>query len=141
MIGRHFVVFHSAICISYFLCSFIFLSCRIKFHFTVKCDFVSHEDHSLGNESGTLLFSVGDHDLSRSLIPRRFLWIYHSLHLATMLVHPAFFFFTSFPPPHFPPIFAVVKRCSSVSLLITWPKKIFMTDFVCQLLVGLHCSV
>ena len=75
------------------------------------------------NQSGALLLSVGDHDLSHISIPHRF---NASVTLPTLrhFVSPSNIFSRCFPLLHFPSFNPLVTRCFNLSLLITWPKKV-----------------
>ena len=97
------------------------------------------------NQSGAMFFSVGDDDLPCISIPCCFQCFCHSIFLlrATLLVHPTSFH-SCFPLLLYPSIIPVVTRCSSFSLLITWPKKVawhllnlFMSDLVVSALFRL----
>ena len=75
------------------------------------------------NQSGAMLFSVGNYDLLRNFIPVAFS---ASVTLPTLsyFVSLSNIFSHCFHPLRFPLIIPVVTRCSSFSLLIAWPKKI-----------------
>ena len=66
------------------------------------------------NQSGVLLFSVGDLDLPCLSVPRRFQCIYHSSYIKPYLFSP-YVFSRCFHPMHFSSIIPVKALCSSSS--------------------------
>ena len=73
-----------------------------------------------------VLFTVGDHDLPRISIPRRFQRFCPSSYFEPLCLSNPTFFSRCFSLPRFPSIFSIATRCSRFRfpLLITWSQKV-----------------